>query len=258
MADYCPMKILVSPAKKLDFESENTISETTEPQLLTKANHLAKQMKKFTASDLSKLMKLSQNLAELNHKRFQSYTLKPNALSKPAAFAFNGDTYIGLDIHSLSPAELKRAQKQLRILSGLYGILRPLDLIQPYRLEMGTKLKIDQAKNLYDYWKEDVTDHLNEELKKNEVIVNCASLEYFSVIDTNKLKGKLVTPIFKEKKNGDYKVISFNAKRARGMMAKFIIQNDIKTEAGLKKFNSDRYQYNPDLAQDGELLFTRE
>ncbi|MAZ49638.1 MAG: peroxide stress protein YaaA [Halobacteriovoraceae bacterium] len=251
------MKILVSPAKKLDFETENTISQTTEPQLISKANHLAKQMKKLTASDLSKLMKLSQNLAELNYKRFQSFTLKTNALAKPAAFAFNGDTYIGLDIHSLSASEIKRAQKQLRILSGLYGVLRPLDIIQPYRLEMGTKLKVDKAKNLYDYWQYEVTELLNGELKKDEIIVNCASLEYFSVVDTKKLKGKLITPVFKENKNGHYKIISFNAKRARGMMAKYIIQNDIKTEAGLKEFNLDGYRYNPDLAKEGEFLFTR-
>lgn len=252
------MKILVSPAKKLDFETDHGISEATEPSLKTKANSLAKHMKKLSASDLSKLMKLSQNLADLNYQRFQAFKPKNNSLAKPAAFAFNGDTYTGLSIESFTKSDLKQAQKQLRILSGLYGILRPLDLIQPYRLEMGTKLKFESYKNLYQYWQDDVTELLNSELKPNEIVVNCASNEYFSVIDIKQLKGKLITPVFKEKKNGEYKIISFNAKKARGMMARYIIQNKIDSEKGIKDFDLDGYKFNAKLAKDGEYLFTRD
>ena len=255
------MKILVSPAKKLDFETEylESDSETTTPRFVSESNKIAKHMKSLTPSDLSKLMKLSQNLADLNYKRFQDFKSKANTtLAKPAVFAFNGDTYSGLDIKSFKTLELKRAQKQLRILSGLYGILRPLDLIQPYRLEMGTKLKFESYKNLYDFWGNDVTQALNAELKNDELVVNCASNEYFQVIKPKELKGKLVTPVFKENKNGELKIISFNAKKARGMMARYIIKNNIKDIEGIKKFDLDGYSFDPNNnAKDFELLFTR-
>lgn len=252
------MKVLVSPAKKLNFETETPLRHTTEPQLLKKANSLAKHMKSLSTSDLAKLMKLSQNLAQLNFERFQNFKPKANTtLAKAAVFAFNGDTYTGLDIKSFSEKEIKAAQAKLRILSGLYGILRPLDMIQPYRLEMGTRLKFASFKNLYEYWTEDVTELLNQEIKKNEIIVNCASKEYFEVVKTAELKGTLITPIFKENKNGELKIISFNAKKARGMMAKFIIQNDITDLEGIKTFNLDGYKFNPKQSTETELLFTR-
>lgn len=252
------MKVLVSPAKKLDFETETPIDYTTEPQLLQKANKLAVHMKSLSAAELAKLMKLSQNLAQLNFERFQTYRPKANTtLAKAAVFAFNGDTYTGLDIQSFSESEIKAAQDKLRILSGLYGILRPLDMIQPYRLEMGTRLKFEKFKSLYDYWKNDVTELLNQEISKDEIIVNCASKEYFEVIKTSELKGKLITPVFKENKNGELKIISFNAKKARGMMAKFIIKNNITDVEGIKTFDLDGYKFTPNQSTATELLFTR-
>jgi cytoplasmic iron level regulating protein YaaA (DUF328/UPF0246 family) len=252
------MLVVVSPAKKLDFESECSITEQTEPPFIGKTNTLAKELKKLTSNDIGKLMKLSLNLSDLNYGRFQSFkkTFNPST-SKQAVFAFNGDTYTGLDINSFTKSQVTQAQKKLRILSGLYGVLKPLDLIQPYRLEMGTKFKFSEYKNLYDYWKEDVTSLLSKELKKEKYLVNCASTEYFSVVDTKELDGEIITPVFKELRNGEYKIISFSAKRARGMMAKYIIQNKIEDIAGIKKFNLDNYKYNSKLSQDNEIVFTR-
>lgn len=252
------MKILVSPAKKLDFETEVQVPTTTLPSFEKKTIQLAKVMKQYNPSDLSKMMKLSQSLADLNYKRFQGFkTDFKTSLAKPAVFAFNGDTYTGLDIKSFNKTELKEAQKCLRILSGLYGILRPLDLIQPYRLEMGTKLKFDKYKNLYEFWKNDITDQLNQEIKTNEIIVNCASQEYFGAVDEKELKGQLITPVFKENKNGELKIISFNAKKARGKMAAFLIKKKAKTIEDIKKFNLDGYKFAAKLSDTDQLVFTR-
>jgi len=252
------MLVIVSPAKKLDFETECSVSEQGKPEFLQKTNQLALELKNLQTNDVGKLMKLSSNLAELNYARFQSFksTYNPSC-AKQAAFAFNGDTYTGLDILSFSKTDLKQAQKKLRILSGLYGILKPLDLIQPYRLEMGTKFKFGQYKNLYEYWSEDVTEYINNECKDQDLLINCASNEYFSVINKKKIKSKIITPAFKELKDGEYKMISFFAKRARGMMAKYIIQNNVEDLASLKKFNLDGYKYNAKLSSDIEPVFTR-
>lgn len=252
------MIVLLSPAKKLNFETPVAHSEQTKPELLTNANKLATQMKKLSADEIGKLMKLSANLSELNFARFQSYknTYNPDT-SKQAGFAFNGDTYTGLDIESFTKTELKDAQKKLRILSGLYGVLKPMDLIQPYRLEMGTKLKQSGFKNLYEFWGDQVTEALNTEANKNSIIVNCASNEYFSVVNESILKPKLITPVFKEKKNGEFKIISFNAKKARGMMAAFIIKNKIKDAKGIEGFNLDNYKFNSKLSTPSQPTFTR-
>lgn len=252
------MKVVVSPAKKLDFESECQSSLQSEPSFLPKTNKLAIELKKLQANEVGKLMKLSANLSELNFKRFQNFSkiAKPST-SKQAVFAFNGDTYTGLDIKSFSASELKLAQKRLRILSGLYGVLRPMDLIQPYRLEMGTRFKFDKYKNLYEYWKSDVTNFLNNEIKKDDILINCASTEYFSVIDTQALKAKIITPVFKELRNGELKIISFSAKRARGMMAKYIIQKNIMDIKDIKKFNEDGYSFSKEHSNSNELVFVR-
>lgn len=252
------MLVVVSPAKKLNFESECSVKEQTKPVFLKKTNSLAKELKKLSANDIAKLMKLSLNLSDLNFARFQSFKEAYNpSTSKQAAFAFNGDTYTGLDIQSLNAKEVATAQKKLRILSGLYGVLKPLDLIQPYRLEMGTKFKFSDFKNLYQYWKEDVTKEINKELKTQKILVNCASTEYFGAVELKDLDGELVTPVFKELRSGEYKIISFSAKKARGMMARFIIQNNLKTKEDLKKFNLDNYKFNKSLSSENELVFTR-
>ena len=252
------MKVLLSPAKKLNFETEVELGEQTKPELILKTNKLASELKKLKAHEVGSLMKLSAKLSELNFSRFQSFKTKYNTdLSKQAAFAFNGDTYTGLDIKTFSKPELKLAQKKIRILSGLYGVLKPMDLIQPYRLEMGTKFKFKAHKNLYDFWGDDVTDKLNEELTKKDLIVNCASNEYFSVINQEKIKCQIITPVFKELRNGNYKIISFNAKKARGMMARFIVQNKISKLSDLETFNLDGYKYNKKLSTELNPTFTR-
>lgn len=252
------MKVVLSPAKKLDFETPVEFSEQGKPAFLTKTNTLASELKKLKSNDIGKLMKLSTKLSELNFERFQSFKKNYNpSTSKQAGFAFNGDTYTGLDITSLSKAEIKRAQKQLIILSGLYGALKPLDLIQPYRLEMGTKFKFKTFKNLYDYWQEDVTELLNKEMKKGEYLINCASNEYFNVIDKKNLNAEIITPEFKELKNGEYKMVSFFAKKARGMMARYIIQTNAKTLDDIRGFNLDGYKFNKKLSGDDKFIFTR-
>jgi cytoplasmic iron level regulating protein YaaA (DUF328/UPF0246 family) len=252
------MKVIVSPAKKLDFETECSSSLQSEPSFLTKTNVLAAELKKLQANDIGRLMKLSLNLSELNFKRFQNFSkLAKPSTSKQAAFAFNGDTYTGLDVNSFSATEIKTAQKKLRILSGLYGILKPMDLIQPYRLEMGTRFKFDNYKNLYEYWKEDITGFLNKEMKKDEVLINCASTEYFGAVDTQALKARVITPVFKELRNGELKIISFSAKRARGMMAKYIIQNNLSTPEEIKSFAEDNYVFSKKHSTEYELVFVR-
>ena len=252
------MLVVVSPAKKLDFQNEVPSELQTSPNFINKTNTLAKELKKLRPQDISKLMKLSPALSELNFNRYQVFKNTYNTTaSKQAAFAFNGDTYTGLDINSFNKTDIKDAQNRLRILSGLYGILKPMDLIQAYRLEMGTKFKFADYKNLYDYWKEDVTKNLNAELKKHKILINCASNEYFSVIDTKKLEGEILTPVFKELRNGELKIISFSAKKARGMFAKFVIQNKVKDKNSLKEFNAENYKFSKELSTNSEFVFVR-
>ena len=232
-------KMLISPAKSMDFESQINIAKFSTPIFLNQSVKINEVLKKKSPKKLIDLMGISDKLANLNWTRNQEWTaVNSKENSKQAVFAFSGDVYIGLDVQSLSPIQIEVLQDKLRILSGLYGVLKPLDLIQPYRLEMGTKLKVGQYIDLYQFWKSNVTHQLNDELTENETLINLASQEYFKVIDTNILKVKnIITPEFKDYKNGELKMISFFAKKARGMMVRYIVQNHIETIEDLKGFN---------------------
>ena len=234
------MLMLISPAKKLDFESETSLSVHSQPQFIESANALAVSARKLSRTQLAQSMKISDNLADLNYKRFQSF--KPPfdlGNAKQAALVFNGDTYVGLQAQIFDEKDFSFAQDHLRILSGLYGILRPLDLIQPYRLEMGARFRPPNKKDLYDFWTEQLTDSINNELSthKDQSIINLASNEYFKAVDKKKLNGHLITPAFKEIKDGETRMIGMFAKQARGSMARYIIKNRVKTAEGLKKFD---------------------
>ena len=255
------MLIVISPAKSLDFKTPAVIKNYTIPELLTESEKLAGRLKTLSPKQLSALMGISADLGELNFQRFQSWHLPftpENA--KQAVLAFNGDVYQGLDAATLSEKILEQAQSKLRILSGLYGVLKPLDLIQPYRLEMGTKLKYYKSKDLYAFWNPLITKKINEAVTESGsgVLINLASNEYFKSIDRKKPKAEIVTPDFKEFKNGDYKMISFFAKRARGLMTRFILENNITDPSDLLAFNSEGYAFNPRLSKPGNPVFTRE
>ena len=238
------MKIVISPAKSLDFESELPTDRHTNPAFLEQAEKLNKILVKKRPKALSKLMGISDNLAELNWERNQSFSVPFTAdNARPALYAFNGDVYQGLDAYTISEEKLDQLQDTLRILSGLYGILKPLDLVQPYRLEMGTQLKIGRKKNLYEFWKKELTAHLNAELLDDELFVNLASNEYFGAIDEKQLKSPVITPIFKDWKGDNLKVISFFAKKARGSMVRYILDSDAKTLDDIKGFNVDGYEF---------------
>lgn len=252
------MKIVLSPAKSLDYTTPVPTENYTIPVFLQEAKILDDVLKAKTPKDLAKLMHISDKLAELNWKRFQEWSLPftpDNA--RQAIFAFNGAVYNGLDAYSLKPKQIIDLQDKLRILSGMYGILRPLDLMQPYRLEMGTKLEFKTYKNLYAFWRNKVTNALNEELTDNEPFVNLASNEYFKVMDIKKLKTKIFTPIFKDFKNGELKIIAIYAKKARGMMLRYIVENEIKNVKDLKGFNMENYAFDSKLSTETELVFTR-
>ncbi|SDX16477.1 hypothetical protein SAMN05444411_103245 [Lutibacter oricola] len=252
------MKIVISPAKSLDYETKVPTTEFTEGIFLNEAEKLSGVLKKKSPKKLSELMHISDKLGELNWQRNQDWQL-PFTINnaKQAVFAFKGDVYVGLDAYSLSEEKIKQLQQKLRILSGQYGVLKPLDLMQPYRLEMGTKLKVGAKENLYQYWGTKVTDALNEELEENEVFVNLASNEYFKVVKPKQLNAEIVTPVFKDYKNGKLKVISFFAKKARGLMVRYIIDNNIENTEDLKKFNYDGYAFDDNLSKGHELVFTR-
>src|SRR5690554_637972 len=252
------MKIIISPAKSLDFESPVPTAEFSENAFLKKSETIQKTLKKKKPKELSELMGISDKLAQLNYIRNQEWSLPftpENA--RQAVFAFNGDVYLGLDAYTIAPEKLPVLQEKLRILSGLYGVLKPLDLIQPYRLEMGTNLTVGKAKNLYEFWKKTVTESLNNELDENELFVNLASNEYSSVIDFKALKGKVIVPEFKDYKDGKLKMISFFAKKARGLMVRYIIDNNCKTIEDLKGFNYDNYLFDESLSKENKLVFTR-
>ncbi|MCG9695980.1 peroxide stress protein YaaA [Shewanella sp. Isolate11] len=255
------MLILVSPAKTLDYENPAKTSEFTQPSLLEHSAELIKVCRKLSPADIASLMKVSDKIAGLNAARFASWSPEftpENA--KQAVFAFRGDVYTGLDADSLSDTSLKRAQQQLRILSGLYGLLRPLDLMQPYRLEMGTRLENPRGSNLYQFWGDIVTEQVNQALAEqgDELLINLASNEYFKSVKPKKLSGQLITPIFKDKKNGQYKVISFFAKKARGMMVRYLLDNDVKDYDGLIKFDTAGYYYSEAESSVNEPVFLRE
>lgn len=255
------MLIVISPAKSLDFESPSSAKEFTTPELLEDAEKLMGRLKKMSPKQLSKLMGISANLGELNFQRNQDWHLPftpENA--KQAVLAFSGDVYQGLQANSLSEKKLRLAQNKLRILSGLYGVLKPLDLIQPHRLEMGTELKHYRSKNLYEFWNPAITKEIRKALDESgsNVLVNLASKEYFKSIDTKKLKAEIITPEFKDLKNGSYKMISFFAKKARGLMTRFILENEIENPEDLQAFDSEGYIFNPRLSKPGRPVFTRD
>ncbi len=238
------MKIVISPAKSLDFESKLPTSKYSQPVFLDQAKTLNKVLVKKKPKALSELMHISDKLAELNWQRNQQFSIPFTAENaRPAVFAFNGDVYRGLDAYTLSEVKLDSLQHTLRILSGLYGILKPLDLMQPYRLEMGTQLKVSRNKNLYEFWKKQLTQQLNSELEDGELFVNLASNEYFNAIDEKNLNSPVITPIFKDWKNDKLKVISFFAKKARGSMVRYIIDSNAKTLEDIKGFSTDEYMF---------------
>ena len=245
------MKIVVSPAKSLDFETKLPTSRGTQPIFLAQAELLNNKLEKKSKKAIGELMSISDKLAELNYQRYKDFSLpftKKNA--RPAVYSFAGDVYQGLDVFSLSENKIDLMNDTLRILSGMYGVLRPLDLMQPYRLEMGTSLTVNRQKNLYQFWGDQVTDALNKELEDGEAFVNLASQEYFKVIDPKKLKVPVISPVFKDFKNGKLKIISFFAKKARGSMARYIIDKDIKTLRGLRSFDYDGYSYSEQYTEN--------
>lgn len=252
------MKIIISPAKSLDFETQLPTQKFSESGFLKHSETIQKVLKKKSSKKLSELMSISDKLAELNYTRNQEWNLPFSVENaRPAVYAFNGDVYTGLDAYTIPNDKLDVLQEKLRILSGLYGVLKPLDLIQPYRLEMGTNLQIGKTKNLYEFWKKTVTDSLNDELSENELFVNLASKEYSDVIDFKALKGNVIIPEFKDYKGGKLKIISFFAKKARGLMVRYIIDNNCETIEDLKGFNYDNYGFDQNLSEGNKLVFTR-
>ena len=249
------MLVVVSPAKKLNMSLVQGLN-LSEPYFKKNVDELVNIVRELSLKELENLMDISTNLAELNKKRFIEFG---NQQKKAAVFAFAGDTYKGLSVENLEKIDLEFAQKHLRIISGLYGLLRPLDEIEPYRLEMGSKLKGKHGSSLYEYWGNKISKNLKQHAKTigSDILVNCASNEYFNAIDTKNLSLKVITPVFMESKNGKEKIISFYAKNARGAMARFIIQNRLQSEKDLKKFNLDGYVYNAEKSSEGKFVFIR-
>lgn len=254
------MLIVVSPAKSLDYETPLPTTRRSKAVFLEEASELVTDLKTLSPDDLSGLMGISEPLGELNFERFQEWALPfRTSNARQAMFAFKGDVYVGLDAYGFSDDDVEFAQEHLRILSGLYGVLRPLDLMRAYRLEMGTKLANEHGRNLYEFWGEKISGQLNKQLKRlgSKTLVNLASNEYFKSVDLKTLKADIVTPVFKDWKNGKYKIISFFAKKARGRMSAYIIQNQLSSADELKGFDWDGYNYAPDQGGAGELVFTR-
>ena len=252
------MKIVISPAKSLNFEKALPTEAFSQPSFLKESKQVHQVLKQKKPVELSDLMDISDKLADLNWQRNQNWkTPFKSTNARPAVYAFDGDVYTGLDAYTIPIDKLDALQASLRILSGLYGLLKPLDLIQAYRLEMGTKLPIGENKNLYEFWKPTITKALNKELKKGELFINLASNEYFSAVDEKALKVPVITPDFKDYKDGKLKVISFFAKKARGMMVRYILDTNVQTIDDLKGFNYDGYQYDANLSKGNHLVFTR-
>lgn len=249
------MLVVVSPAKKMNMDPVEGL-EPTRPAFQAQADELVKVAQGLSVDDLQNLMKISENLAKLNRDRFSDFG---EMQDKPAALAFAGDTYQGLEAASLDDDEMMWAQDHFRILSGLYGLLRPLDAIQPYRLEMGSRLKTAKGKTLYDYWGDTIARALNEQAQaiKAEVLVNCASQEYFGAVDLSALNLRVVTPVFMEEKPGGPKIVSFYAKRARGAMARYIIQRRLTDPEALTEFDTGGYRYVPDISEPDKPVFVR-
>lgn len=255
------MLIVISPAKTLDFDSAPATTNHSQGDFLDDSQQLIGELQQLSPEDISKLMKISPKLGELNHQRFMNWSLpfKPDN-AKQALLAFRGDVYTGLDADNFDEADFSRAQQQLRILSGLYGLLRPLDLIQPYRLEMGTRFSNQRGSNLYQFWGDKITDALNQQLGDNDqpVLINLASKEYYSAVQEKALNAEIISPVFKDQKNGRHKIISFYAKKARGLMAAYIIKNRLDDVEQIKGFDSDGYYYSPEQSTASDWVFLRD
>ena len=254
------MLFLLSPAKSLDYESPLPAVTASQPQFVAQSTELISTLKKKTPQQIAELMDLSEALSTLNADRYKAWSPQfSDKNARPAVLAFNGDVYEGLDAKTLKLKELQWAQEHLAILSGLYGVLRPLDLMQPYRLEMGTTLKHGKASNLYQFWGTKIADYLNQQLAKDKdpVIVNLASQEYFKSVDRKVLQARVIECVFQDHKNGQYKIISFYAKRARGLMARFAIQHQVKTPEALQAFNLEGYAFAPEVSKPDTPVFRR-
>lgn len=255
------MLLLISPAKTLDFETPAPVADFTQPDFLKQSRQLIGELRQLSPQAISSLMSISDKLGVLNYDRFASWKtpFKPNN-AKQALFAFQGDVYTGMQAEHFSAEDISFAQAHLRILSGLYGLLRPLDLIQAYRLEMGTGFANTGGKNLYEFWDMAITKAINKQLAalESKVVINLASHEYFSAVKPKQLKAEIITPIFKDEKNGDYKIISFFAKRARGMMSAYIIKNRIQQPEAIKDFDVAGYRFAPALSSSHHWVFTRQ
>lgn len=254
------MLIVISPAKTLDYTTPPVTKTYTKPGFLKQSQQLIDNLRNYSALDLAELMKLSIKLAELNFDRYQDW--KPPFTpknAKQAVLAMKGDVYTGLDAETLSEEDLAYAQQHLRILSGLYGVMRPLDLMQPYRLEMGTRLPNEQGKDLYSFWGSSITEALNKALKqqRDDVLINLASNEYFKSVKPKLLKGRILTPQFKELKHGTYKMIGVYAKQARGLMSRYIIQHRLSEPEAIKQFDLEGYAFNDNLSHNDQWVFTR-
>ncbi len=254
------MLAVISPAKTLDFESPSLTNSSSCPEFLDHSESLINKLRTLSESKLSSLMSISSKLAALNQQRYQDWNLPFTASnSKQAIMAFKGDVYTGFNFEKYNEKDFAYAQSHLRILSGLYGLLRPLDLIQPYRLEMGTKLRTPQGKDLYEFWSSTLTNAINGAIKNSgiQILVNLASNEYYNVVDKSALRGRVITPIFKDQKRGDFKVVSFFAKKARGAMSDYLVRHRIGEPEGLKEFNGLGYRFNQNLTSDDNWVFTR-
>lgn len=255
------MLLLISPAKTLDFETPAPTTEFTQADFLKQSKQLVSELRVLAPQDISKLMSISDKLGVLNFDRFASWKtpFKPTN-AKQAVYAFQGDVYTGMQAETFSQDDIQFAQQHLRILSGLYGLLRPLDLIQAYRLEMGTGFANSRGKNLYEFWGDSITAAANKQLKEisSSIVINLASNEYFSAIKPKSLKAEIITPVFKDQKNGQYKIISFFAKKARGMMSAYIIQNRITEPEAIKHFNVAGYAFEPSQSSEREWVFIRD
>ena len=252
------MLVVISPAKNLDYDSPSATSTFSQPEMLDDSQKLIKRCKKLSPAKIGSLMKISDKLAGLNADRYASWhTPFDESNAKQAMLAFNGDVYAGLDAHSFSHNDFDYAQQHLRILSGLYGVLRPLDLMQAYRLEMGTSLKVGRKDNLYKFWDKKITQAINDEMVEGEPFINLASNEYFSAVKPEILKTPVITPIFKDFVNGKLKVVSFHAKKARGMMVRYILDKNIEEAEELKTFNYGNYEFDVKASTKSELVFIR-
>ncbi|MCB0481926.1 MAG: peroxide stress protein YaaA [Flavobacteriales bacterium] len=255
------MKFVISPAKSLDFDAPSNSKHYTSPHFISDAARIIEALKKKSVKKLMDLQGISLALAELNYERNQNWLQKHDlSNSKQAISAFSGDVYVGINESDFDESDYEYIQDHLRILSGLYGLLRPLDIIHPYRLEMGTSLSTTRGKNLYDFWKLRITNKMNEELatSPDSVLINLASDEYFKVIKPKVLQARIIQPIFYDKSKGQYKVISFFAKKARGMMVRFATKNKISNEEDLKEFKSEGYSFEPNMSEGNKWVFTRE